>query len=105
MTRSPLANIVSAFTVWTPILTAVVAVVWVLCIGVMHLEIVTYGSEVFVKNSETANVPSWRMNQGGADGGMSSEQLMDVINSGDTQQMQSALNEIQAGGTGGAAQR
>jgi hypothetical protein len=36
---------------------------------------------------------------------MSSEQLMDVINSGDTQQMQSALNEIQAGGTGGAAQR
>ncbi|MCW2973934.1 MAG: hypothetical protein JWN72_2207 [Thermoleophilia bacterium] len=46
------------FIAWLPFLAVIVGVVYVLAIGVLHLEMDSYGTEFFVKNSETTNRPA-----------------------------------------------
>lgn len=43
------------FIAWFPFIAVIACVVWVLAVGVMHLETNSYGTEYFVKNSETTN--------------------------------------------------
>ncbi|MBC7459996.1 MAG: hypothetical protein H7287_01405 [Thermoleophilia bacterium] len=57
----PAKNISGAFytfIAWMPFLAVIVGVVWVLAVGVLHLEMDSYGTEFFVKNSETTNRPA-----------------------------------------------
>lgn len=93
MTRSPLSNFFAAFVVWTPIICIAAGAIWFLAIGAMHLEMITFGSEFFVGNNETPNVPTWKLEGGN---NMSSEALMDALNSGDTDRMQLALADYEA---------
>lgn len=95
MTRNPVRNIFSTFVVWTPVLLIVGGAIWFLALGAMHLEMITYGSEVFVGNNETANLPSWKMGESGGGAGQEA-MLLEALNSGDTGRMQSALNQYEA---------
>ena len=72
---------------WLPLLAIVLGVGWVLMMGVRGLEEVSFGSEIFHKNSATANEL--------ADPGARQEQLLtDALASGDVDQMSAALDEL-----------
>lgn len=93
MSRNPVSNFVYSFIAWLPILAVLGAFVWVLAVGAMNLEVRTFGSEFFVGNNETSNMPEWKMEgQSNAPaGGSDVDMLTDALNSGDTARMQAAL--------------
>ncbi len=73
-----------------PLLAVIAGVVWVLMTGMAGLERVSNGTEFFVGNDETSNVlPS-------AGGGSDEQVLTDALASGDTGQMLSALDRVDA---------
>jgi hypothetical protein len=82
---------------WLPLLAIVVAVGWVLATGVLGLETVSFGSELFVKNSETTNLPQQLPSQ--------TDALEAAVNSGDVNQMSAALDRYEQQGAARAAQR
>ncbi|MEO6866406.1 MAG: hypothetical protein ABI200_00115 [Gaiellales bacterium] len=74
---------------WLPMLALVVGVLYVLASGLLHLEMISFGSEFFIGNNETSNLPT------PLGGGVSHEEvLLDALNSGDTVQMQAALDQV-----------
>lgn len=94
MSRNPVSNFAYSFVAWLPILAVLGAFVWVLAVGVMNLEVRTFGSEFFVGNDQTSNMPEWKMQgQSGASSGGSDDvaMLTEALNSGDTGRMQAAL--------------
>jgi hypothetical protein len=76
--------------IWFPILALIAFVIWTMSAGVMELEKITPGTEFFVKNSETDN----RIAPLG--GGTYEEQLVAAMDSQDPEQMQAALDRIEA---------
>jgi hypothetical protein len=72
---------------WLPLLAIVVAIGWILASGVLGLETVSFGSEFFVKNSETTNLPAQLPSQADA--------LQAALDSGDTDQMSAALDRYE----------
>ena len=61
MSQSRVVNVFDSFLVWVPTVAIVAAVIWALCLGIMHLEMITPGSEVFVSNAATPNVSATHM--------------------------------------------
>ena len=55
MPAKTISGAVYTFIAWLPLLAVVVGVAWVLAVGVLHLEMNSYGTEYLVKNSETTN--------------------------------------------------
>ena len=82
------SDVVYSSIAWLPVLAVIVAVAWVMAMGVFGLESVSFGTEYFVKNSETANVlPTPRSAE---------DDLMAALDSGDEAQMQAALDRYDA---------
>lgn len=82
-------DLVSTVIAWLPLLAIVVAVGYFLCLGMFSLEERSFGTEFFVSNDATTNLPEGT--------GPSTEQiLMDALSTGDEAQMAAALNDAQA---------
>ena len=74
---------------WLPMLALIMGVMYVLGSGLLHLEMISFGSEFFIGNDETSNLPT------PIGGGASHEDvLLDALNSGDTVRMQAALDQV-----------
>jgi hypothetical protein len=58
MPAKNLSGAVYTFIAWMPLFALIAAVVWVLAVGVLHLEMDSNGTEYFVKNSDTTNHPA-----------------------------------------------
>lgn len=73
-----------------PFLALLVGVGWVLVSGMQQLEMISFGTEFFVGNDETTNLPT-------PIGGISDEELlMQALDSGDVDRMAAALDEYEA---------
>ena len=55
MPAKTISGAVYTFIAWLPLLAVVVGVAWVLAVGVLHLEMNSYGTEYTIKNSATTN--------------------------------------------------
>lgn len=75
---------------WFPILAVAVAVAWVMASGLLQLEMISFGSEYLVGNHETTNMPT---PLGGAS---DAEMLTAALESGDTERMAAALDQLEA---------
>jgi hypothetical protein len=83
-----------------PLLLLFAGVMWVLLSGLLHLEMYSFGTEVFIGNHETDN----RLPQIG--GQSNTELAAEAIASGDLATMEAALDQIEAsqpGATNAAA--
>ena len=76
--------------VWFPILAIIAFVMWVMASGVMELEKLSFGTEFFVKNSETDNMIK------PLGGGTYEDQLIAAMDTRDPEQMQAALDRVEA---------
>jgi hypothetical protein len=76
--------------VWFPILAIIAFVMWIMASGVTELEKLSFGTEFFVKNSETDNMIQ------PLGGGTYEEQLTAALDSQDPEQMQAALDRVEA---------
>lgn len=84
------SNAVYSTILWLPILGLIAGVAWVLMNGMAGLEAISYGTEWFVGNDETANV----MEPIG--GGTYEDQLIAAMDTGDPEAMQAALDRVEA---------
>ena len=73
-----------------PLLALMLAIAWILLSGMAELEAISFGTEWFVGNDETAN----RFTPLG--GATDEELLLDAANTGDPAQMQAALDRYEA---------
>ncbi|MCB0880191.1 MAG: hypothetical protein KDC46_14555 [Thermoleophilia bacterium] len=77
-----------------PLILLFAGVMWVLLNGLIHLEAYSFGTEYFMGNDETTNqLP-------GLGGPSDSQVLSDALASGDVDQMEAALNRVEASGGG-----
>lgn len=75
---------------WLPLLGIVVAALWVLTTGLLHLEMISFGSEFLVGNDETTNLPT-------PIGGTSdADLLLQALESGDTERMAGTLAQVES---------
>lgn len=85
------SNAIYTAIAWSPFLLVGAAVLWVLAVGVLHLEILSFGTEWFVTNEETINrfqpLPS---------GGGDAAALQAALDSGDPAVMSAALDAAMA---------
>lgn len=77
---------------WLPFLAVLVGVMWVLATGLVALEQRSFGSELFVKNSQTSNLPEW------AQESSRSDRLQAALDSGDTGRMAAELDAAAVSG-------
>lgn len=83
------SDLVYTLIAWLPIIAVAIGVFWVLGSGLEQLETISFGSEFFVGNDETTNLPPSI--------GPSNEQvLMDALATGDTEQMSAALDQVES---------
>lgn len=83
------SDVVYTTIAWLPIAAVVLGVAWVLMLGLLEFEAITFGTETLIGNHQTIN----RMEP---IGGASDQQLlMDALNSGDTTQMGQALEQLE----------
>jgi len=71
-----------------PFLLVIVGVAWVLLSGMGELERISFGTEWFVGNDETTNLPA-------GTGPTNEEILLEAYSSGDTAKMQAALDRVE----------
>ena len=71
-----------------PIILVVFGALWVLGAGAQQLEMISFGSEFFVGNHESSNLPP-------AIGPSDEDILTDALNSGDVDRMSAALEQVE----------
>ena len=76
--------------IWLPILAIIALCLWTLTSGVLQLEKITPGTEYFVSNAETSNMIE------PLGGGTYEEQLAAALATDDPEQMQAALDRVEA---------
>ncbi|MCW2925035.1 MAG: hypothetical protein JWM98_2439 [Thermoleophilia bacterium] len=83
------SDVVYTAIAWLPLLAVVIGVAWVLMFGVLHLEKRSFGSEFFIGNDQSTNLPETL--------GPSNEDILaDALASGDTTRMSQALDQVEA---------
>jgi hypothetical protein len=80
---------------WLPVLVLIVAVAWVLALGVFGLESVSFGSEFLISNDATSNLPQQLPSEADA--------LQAALDSGDVNQMENALSTYESNAAARAA--
>ncbi|MCW2927715.1 MAG: hypothetical protein JWM86_1683 [Thermoleophilia bacterium] len=90
------SDLTATVIVWLPILAVAVGVMYIFAVGVLNLEMRSFGTEYLIPNSATSNLPE------GA--GPSNEQILQAaIDTGDPAQMEAALDQVEARTTALAA--
>lgn len=74
---------------WLPLLAVALGVAWVLMTGVSNLEQRSFGSEFFLGNDESTNMPETL-------GPSDEDVLADALASGDTGRMAQAMAQVEA---------
>jgi hypothetical protein len=83
---------------WLPMLVIAAGIMWVLAVGVLHLEINSFGTEFFVSNAETSNRLAPISGASGAGASGDAAMLQAALDSGDPVVMGEALDGLEQSG-------
>lgn len=82
------SDVAATIVVWLPILAVAAGILYVLALGMFSLETISFGTEFFISNDATTNLP--------APVGVTNDQLLEAASSGNLEQMEATLAQAEA---------